>query len=292
MWKGILFLGSFFSIKLCKCQIRRVGQAMGADKVTYGYAKMVAHEGFILNMNSTNTTKTNSYQDCITNCINVDNCFSINVNQTDNGDIECQLLETDRFRSSSKFVRMETSTHYAIEHDCEWKETCINPNKKCIPNYEDGTFDCVCPEGFDENCINKNIALHKNTVMSSELNYENVAWRATDGNFGEGCISTHSALNMPTAWLRIDLGDWYIIRMIIIHNRDHSNAGVRARLSNTDIFVYDQNPTDNRRFCGHITNGEKFVIEIPCSEVAKGVELYLEETSEPRILNVCEVIVY
>ena len=65
---------------------------------------MVAHEGFKLNVTSINTTQTNSSQECIANCIDVDSCFSLNVNKMDDGDIECQLLDTDRFRISSNFV--------------------------------------------------------------------------------------------------------------------------------------------------------------------------------------------
>ena len=109
--------------------------------------------------------------------------------------------------------------------------------------------------------------------MSSKFSNWYASWRAVDGEIGYDCIISHTALGMTTAWLRIDLGDWYTIRMIVVHNRVHSsNPGYAARLSNTDIFVYDENPDDNRRRCGQIIDVTKSVIEVPCSkaEIAKG----------------------
>uniref|UniRef100_A0A7M5URX9 Apple domain-containing protein n=1 Tax=Clytia hemisphaerica TaxID=252671 RepID=A0A7M5URX9_9CNID len=97
-------------------QIRRFSQISGKN-VFYGYANMVAHQDHILNVTAlqTITINTTSPAKCITNCIDVENCNSVNVIIEQNGDLECQLLDTDRFRNSSSFIPQTESTHYAIK---------------------------------------------------------------------------------------------------------------------------------------------------------------------------------
>ena len=86
--------------------------------VQYGFTNMVAHSGDILNVTAIQVITTNitSPSSCITNCIHVEQCNSVNVVEIPQsaGKFECQLLDTDRFRNASNFVTQRGSTHYAI----------------------------------------------------------------------------------------------------------------------------------------------------------------------------------
>ncbi|XP_066921772.1 uncharacterized protein [Clytia hemisphaerica] len=279
-------------------QIRRISEISGRN-VFYGYANMVAHQGHILNVTALQTITINitSPAKCITNCIDVENCNSVNVIIGQN--LECQLLDTDRFRNSSYFMPQTQSTHYAINHDCEWDETCINPNHKCIPDYQNGTHECVCLfQTYDEYCmfeLTDNIALHKTVSMSSVLS-NFVGSICTDGAYGLGVPFCHTGL-AHSNWLRIDLGSLKIITFLVIHNRVNLNEYILIleRLAHNNIYVFNNgNPNDNRRLCSRIGDTKAGVYMARCIKplLARNVELLQLDIGFVRPMNLAEIMVY
>ena len=73
--------------------------------------------------------------------------------------------------------------------------------------------------------VANNLALRKPTKMSS-LSEDNVASRAVDGNRNgnmdaRSCTLTHREFG---AWWQVDLQDLYLIKHVIISNRDDRNG--------------------------------------------------------------------
>ncbi|XP_066928014.1 uncharacterized protein [Clytia hemisphaerica] len=284
--------------------LRRVDVSTVNNKVEYGYVSMVTHDNHILNVTAINISYHKTSQECIRTCLNFTNCGSINLKKQQNNEIyECHILDTDRFRNASNFVSSSTgNSHFSLDHDCEWKETCINPNKICIPNYSDGSYECVCePIGkYDIHCINRNIAFQRPVTLSRLDPTSGKPAFVTDGYKGEICndFSTnlvHSKMGTMEIWLRIDLGGMKQIKFIDIFDRT-IGAPHHQRLAFTDIIVYGQNPIDNRQLCSTITlqdteNGDK-VFKV-CNEVltGSGVELY-KAPGTWQMIHLCEIAVY
>ncbi|XP_066916853.1 uncharacterized protein [Clytia hemisphaerica] len=303
-----LFFGIFLRISLvilpscCRCQqIRRLSTLQTNSSVQYGFANMVAHVNHILDVTPIQVITSNitSNSNCIVHCINFDTCTSTNVvvqnALASAGHLECQLLGTDRFRNSTSFVEQIGSTHYAISHDCEWEETCINPNHKCIPHYDNETYECLCPfQTYDEHCMNElteNMAIHKPVLMAKTYG-SNYGSHCTDGEFGPGSsfCTTGASKN---EWIQIDLGSRKIITFLILHNRHTEDLNLLRRLSQTDINVFDS-PGNNQRFCTHIGDTVTLVYFAQCTKplLARYVKLSQLDIGSRRYMSLAEIMVY
>ena len=136
----------------------------------------------------------------------------------------------------------------------------------------------------------ENMALHKSITMSSTHTSFQASY-CNDGVIGQMC-HTWSSL---TGWVRIDLGGRQIVTCIIIHNRITTDLALRRRLSNTDLYVFDnEDPNDNRRLCAHIEDGEPLEVFARCTKplFARNVELLQPSIGVNRAINICEISVY
>lgn len=62
------------------------------------------------------------------------------------GRVLCELLPSDVFNNSAKFVHSRNHHHYSITSPCiSWP--CQN-NGTCAAQYEENSYLCVCAEGF------------------------------------------------------------------------------------------------------------------------------------------------
>ena len=76
---------------------------------------MLPYEGKFLNVTATKTTQQPTKDNCVLDCIDIDDCWSINAIEQPNGSsFQCQLLSTDKHRSSTNYVALTGSTHFAI----------------------------------------------------------------------------------------------------------------------------------------------------------------------------------
>ena len=144
----------------------------------------------------------------------------------------------------------------------------------------------------------KNLAL-KQVVTASSIAFNGFAKYAVDGVYGKvECKNNwvHSHPSVPnSAWLRVDFGGWKHAQFVEIHNRiPTTNNNIKVRLSNTLIYVYGKDPSDDRRLCAKILDGNHERFYLPCLKTlyGKGIELHLpEEDVCCRILHICEIIV-
>lgn len=123
-----------------------------------------------------------------------------------------------------------------------------------------------------------------------DFHVENVV----DGIYGpDKCLAFfHSDMFQMEQWLRIDFGGWKHAQFVEIHNRDHIET--QYRISNSEIYIYGETPTENRQLCTKIIDGNHPVFYLPCVKTlyGKGMELYLlPHNNAPRILQVCQIIV-
>ena len=143
--------------------------------------------------------------------------------------------------------------------------------------------------------IVKNLVFRQKATMSSIYHTSNGPERAVDGIYGQACvgIAVHSGEQTSSQWLRIEFGGWKHAGFVEIHNPHTTNIGVMQRLSNSFLYVYGENPTDNRQICAEIVDGGNRILNLPCVKTlyGKGIELYLPYKGQPRILHICEIIV-
>ncbi|XP_066926040.1 uncharacterized protein [Clytia hemisphaerica] len=191
-------------------------------------------------------------------------------------------------------------THYSINHDCEYEDTCIHPNKICIPNYVNGSHQCICPDEFvDEFCLKRrddtlNLAYQKPATQSAPYNHDFVDLTpVTNGIYGEGCQHIHTEKNYAP-WLRIDLGTWNYITKVDIYNRVGTTTTYLNRILNTEIYVYGESPDKERKLCGVTKGGPEFISTVcPKALPGKGVELSKPSPgSNGKTIHICEVLVY
>ena len=80
---------------------------------------MLPHRGYRLNVTAIKITRQPTNDQCIIDCMNTTNCWSINaVEQLDVDDVECQLLATNKHRNSTEYVAQTGSTHFFIPVSC------------------------------------------------------------------------------------------------------------------------------------------------------------------------------
>ena len=146
------------------------------------------------------------------------------------------------------------------------------------------------------------MALNQNTTaISLHPNHLKGLIYAVDGLYGDTECKKISKLfatigvgSNPTAWFRINFGDWKHVQFVEIHNRITLDVSLMKRLSNTKVYVYGETPTDNRRLCGEIVDGVNKVHYMVCKNqplLGKGIELFQHDIGINRALNLCEVVV-
>ena len=106
----------------------------------------------------------------------------------------------------------------------------------------------------------------------------------------------HSVITKNEIWLRVDLGAMKQIKFIDIYDRI-MGPPYHQRLAYTDIIVYGQNPSDNRRHCSTVTledTASSVEIFKVCDQVltGSGVELYQGPRDIEHMIHICELAVY
>ncbi|XP_068737137.1 uncharacterized protein [Montipora capricornis] len=85
---------------------------------------------------------------CSLACLETVTCFSYNLAAYPNinGKLLCELLPSDKYNNSDKFMSNESFHHFSIASRCSvWP--CKN-NGKCLPLYEENSYKCFCKAGF------------------------------------------------------------------------------------------------------------------------------------------------
>ncbi|XP_044169434.1 uncharacterized protein LOC114970565 isoform X6 [Acropora millepora] len=110
------------------------------------YANLVEEKFSYLNITVLGGDFVNNMGECSLACLETPLCFSFNLGAfPENNKLRCQLLPSDKYNNSHKFVHSDIFHHFSIATPCRnWP--CQN-NGKCLPAYEENDYKCIC-EGF------------------------------------------------------------------------------------------------------------------------------------------------
>jgi len=112
------------------------------------YVNYVVDEFSYLNITSVSANLIEDENECGFACLEITSCFSYNLaaSPDSNGKLLCELLPSDKYNNSDKFVSNKFFHHFSISSPCSsWP--CKN-NGKCVSGYEKNSYVCVCKEGF------------------------------------------------------------------------------------------------------------------------------------------------
>ncbi|XP_068736764.1 uncharacterized protein [Montipora capricornis] len=85
---------------------------------------------------------------CSFACLETPTCFSYNLAAYPdiNGKLLCEVLPSDKYNNSDKFMSNEFFHHFSIASTCSvWP--CKN-NGTCLPLYDENSYKCFCKAGF------------------------------------------------------------------------------------------------------------------------------------------------
>lgn len=114
----------------------------------FAYANFKPQKFSYLNVTSIGSDYVLEDSECGFVCANTPSCFSFNLGvfSAFMGKVLCELLPSDVFNNSDKFVYSQSHHHYSITSPCiSWP--CRN-NGTCAAQYEDNSYVCICKKGF------------------------------------------------------------------------------------------------------------------------------------------------
>ncbi|XP_022810021.1 protein jagged-1-like, partial [Stylophora pistillata] len=112
------------------------------------YAKFKAHKFSYLNITSIASDYVMEAIECGLACVNIPSCFSFNLATPEDviGKMLCELLPSDMYNNSDRFVVSQSHHHFSIMSPCiSWP--CQN-NGTCAAQYEKNSYVCVCGKGY------------------------------------------------------------------------------------------------------------------------------------------------
>lgn len=112
------------------------------------YAKFKAHKFSYLNITSIASDYVMEAIECGLACVNIPSCFSFNLATLQDviGKMLCELLPSDMYNNSDRFVASQSHHHFSIMSPCiSWP--CQN-NGTCAAQYEKNSYVCVCRKGY------------------------------------------------------------------------------------------------------------------------------------------------
>ncbi|XP_078383523.1 uncharacterized protein LOC144666043 [Oculina patagonica] len=112
------------------------------------FANFRAHKFSYLNITSLGTGYIFDGKECGVACVNIPSCFSFNLAAfyDINGKILCELLPSDKYNNSDKFVPSQFFHHFSIRSPCI-SGPCQN-NATCVSLYERNSYMCLCTKGY------------------------------------------------------------------------------------------------------------------------------------------------
>ncbi|XP_068705742.1 uncharacterized protein [Montipora foliosa] len=131
---------------------------------------------------------------CSFACLETPTCFSYNLAAYPdiNGKLLCELLPSDKYNNSDKFISNESFHHFSITSSCSgWP--CKN-NGTCLPLYEENSYKCVCKAGITgrdcendiDECSSEN-ECHVNATCTNTIGSYNCTCKNGYEGDGENC---------------------------------------------------------------------------------------------------------
>jgi len=101
-------------------------QSFKRDNSRLSYAKFVRNPFKKLVASSLSTLKVSSIGECTLECVNHQECLSVNFGNQDQGKHTCELIDTDRFKQPEIFTASQDFHHYSIKVCCVDNTTQIH----------------------------------------------------------------------------------------------------------------------------------------------------------------------
>ncbi|XP_015751581.1 PREDICTED: protein jagged-1-like isoform X4 [Acropora digitifera] len=151
----IIFLLSVFVLSsVLAAERKEPDKVVSRDGPNRGvsYVNFVEENFSYLNITALGGDFVDNMPECSFACLDIPSCFSFNLGTTPeaNDRFRCELLPSDKYNNSDKFLHSLIFHHFSIATPCRsWP--CQN-NGKCLPVYEENDYKCIC-EGFrGKNC--------------------------------------------------------------------------------------------------------------------------------------------
>ncbi|XP_020615948.1 fibropellin-3-like [Orbicella faveolata] len=112
------------------------------------FANFELHKFSYLNITSLGTDYVLDGEECGFACVSLPSCFSYNLAAfyDINGRISCELLPSDKYNNTDKFVSIQSFHHFSIVSPC-MSGPCQNGGS-CLSIYEKNSYLCLCVKGF------------------------------------------------------------------------------------------------------------------------------------------------
>ncbi|KAL9979157.1 hypothetical protein ACROYT_G016776 [Oculina patagonica] len=110
------------------------------------YANFKTHSKSYLNITSVATELVQDKTDCAFACVATESCFSFNLARNKTSIKLCELLPSDKYINSDKFVTSQFYDHFSIPSPCS-SGPCRNKGT-CVPVYQTNSFTCLCAKGY------------------------------------------------------------------------------------------------------------------------------------------------
>ncbi|PFX33639.1 uncharacterized skeletal organic matrix protein 5-like isoform X2 [Stylophora pistillata] len=137
--------------------IKSYHRGISSTTQTLRLHEFIKYEFRYLKVPQVRATEVSDAFDCAFECLSNLLCFSVNLaaSKGAHGKLWCELLSSDRHRNSTEYKRNESSHHFAIKSPCS--SSPCQSEALCVANYNDGSFECLCKEGYKgEYCQKEN----------------------------------------------------------------------------------------------------------------------------------------
>ncbi|XP_068705748.1 uncharacterized protein [Montipora foliosa] len=148
----IVFLYAVATEIGCKSSIseEKAGKVFSRGETHTGvrYANFKEDKFSYLNITILGYSHVDRTPQCSLACLETPTCFSYNLAAKPdiNGKLLCELLPSDKYNNSGKFVSNEFFHHFSIASPCSgWP--CKNGGT-CLALYEENSYKCICNAGF------------------------------------------------------------------------------------------------------------------------------------------------
>ncbi|XP_022809519.1 neurogenic locus notch homolog protein 2-like, partial [Stylophora pistillata] len=130
--------------------------------------------------------------ECTFKCLHHPLCVSVNL--AAEGQLWCELLSTDKYRSPNEYKENKNSHHYYFESACA--DNPCEKNGTCQSGFTDKGHRCLCPTGFKgpnckkdiDECATETHSCNANAVCSNTKGSYKCSCKP--GYFGDGKICT------------------------------------------------------------------------------------------------------
>ncbi|XP_022787968.1 uncharacterized protein LOC111327921 [Stylophora pistillata] len=123
----------------------------GINRVSQGgvsYFNLKTEQFSYLNITRIGSELVQDGSECGFSCLEASLCFSYNLATFSdvNGKLLCELLPSDKYNNSDKFIYSPIFNHVSILNPCS-NNPCMN-GATCVAKYDDDDYQCACSPGF------------------------------------------------------------------------------------------------------------------------------------------------